>query len=108
MKSNHSVSHWLKDAFMGCASILTALMMAAVVERLLVPDACLYHGAEYLGGKEIPWWIDTFFPLDEARHPESGPLYGTLWLGAAVGFFFVLRFSAEYLAKRVSRKEIKE
>ncbi len=95
---------------MGCASILAALIMAAVVEHLLVPDPCLYHSTEYLGGKEIPWWIGTFFPLDEARHPEPNALYGTLWLGAAVGFFFVLRFSAEYLASasraRRSRSEV--
>jgi hypothetical protein len=67
--------------------------MALLVQFALIPDPCHYHTAEYLGGKEPPWWINTFFPLDEMRHPEPTLLFfGTAGsFGAVAVFFFLAR-----------------
>lgn len=59
-------------------SLFTALILSGLVEKLLFPNPCLYHTSEYLAGKEAPWWVTTFFPLDSMRHPESGLLFYAL------------------------------
>lgn len=84
-----TVPRW-KVPFTAFACLCAGLMAAPLVERLLVPDPCKYHSGEYLGGEVLPWWINTFFTLDEMGHPEAGLLfYGTVGLLCAVGLFLI-------------------
>lgn len=94
---NASTMNRLKTAHKALASLLLSVMimlmsatLGALLERALIPNPCLYHTSEYLGGKEPPWWISTFFPLDPMRHPEPGIFYMTLWL--VVGSFLIAFF----------------
>lgn len=59
-------------------SLFSAHILAGLAETVLFSNLCLYHTSEYLGGKEVPWWVNTFFPLDSMRHPESGLLFYAL------------------------------
>jgi hypothetical protein len=91
MNSNRPLTPWWRIPLRIIGSLCAGLLMAAVAERALIPDPCHYHTAEYLDGKEPPWWINTFFPLDEMNHPEPTLLfYGTFGFLAAVAVFFFL------------------
>jgi hypothetical protein len=74
-----------KVLLMGGVSLALAFVMALLLESALIPNPCLYHTPEYLGSKELPWWIRTFLPLNAGLHPEAGFLYYALFglLGTA-------------------------
>lgn len=91
MNSNRSLTPWWEVPFRVIGSLCAGLIMAALLEQALISDPCHYHTAEYLGGKEPPWWIKTFFPLDAMSHPEPTFLfYGVFGSIGAVGIFLFL------------------
>jgi hypothetical protein len=93
MNNNRPLTPWWEVPLRAVGSLCAGLLMAALLERALIPDPCHYHTAEYLGGKDLPWWIKTFFPLDAMGHPEPTSLfYGAFGsLGAVAVFFFLAR-----------------
>lgn len=90
---------------MGSISLSVALAMALLLEFALIPNPCLYHTPEYLAGKELPWWIRIFFPLNGGLHPEAGFLYyGIFGLVGTAGAAFIT--ARRLLTKKTIRWQV--